>query len=141
MLHIAKSFLRKNGYTDFVGQIINPELNLEAQEIYSKEFKKHIDTSVRDRVNVDKLPLNILQAPLIHQLFPNAKFLLALRHPMDTILSCWMQNFNLKSAMANMVDLNRIVEFYCIAMETLKCRTNYNLNVHETRYEDLLILF
>ena len=38
-----------------------------------------------------------------------------------------------------MVDLERIVEFYSIAMETFKmCRTNYNLNVHEIRYEDLI---
>ena len=50
-----------------------------------------------------------------------------------------MQNFKLNAAMANMVDLNRIVDFYCIAMETFKiCRANYNLNVHEIRYEDLI---
>ena len=58
---------------------------------------------------------------------------------MDTILSCWMQNFKLNDAMANMVDLDRTVDFYCIAMETFKiCRSRYNLNVHEIRYEDLL---
>ena len=58
---------------------------------------------------------------------------------MDTILSCWMQNFKVNMAMANMVDLHRIVEFYCVAMEFFKlCRTNYNLNVHEIRYEDLI---
>jgi hypothetical protein len=50
-----------------------------------------------------------------------------------------MQNFKLNSAMANMVDLDRIVEFYCVAMDTFKiCRAKYNLNVHEIRYEDLL---
>ena len=37
------------------------------------------------------------------------------------------------------VDIERTVEFYCIAMETFKiCRNNYNLNVHEIRYEDLI---
>ena len=82
---------------------------------------------------------NLLKVPLIHQLYPNAKFILALRHPMDTILSCWMQNFKLNQAMANMVDLDRIVDFYGIAMETFKiCRVNYNLNVYEIRYEDLI---
>ena len=41
--------------------------------------------------------------------------------------------------MSNMVDLDRIVEFYCIAMETFKiCRESYNFNVHEIRYEDLI---
>ena len=58
---------------------------------------------------------------------------------MDTILSCWMQNFKLNDAMANMVDLDRIVDFYCIAMEIFKvCRAGYNLNVHEIKYEDLV---
>ena len=50
-----------------------------------------------------------------------------------------MQNFKLTQAMSNMVDIDRIVEFYCIAMEIFKiCRINYNLNVHEIRYEDLI---
>ena len=58
---------------------------------------------------------------------------------MDAILSCWMQNFKLNPAMANMVDLDRIVDFYCIAMEIFKsCRIKYSLNVHEIRYEDLI---
>jgi hypothetical protein len=50
-----------------------------------------------------------------------------------------MQNFKLNDAMANMVDLERIVDFYSVAMETFKiCRAKYNLNVHQIRYEDLI---
>ena len=139
MLSAAESFLKKNGHNDLAEELIPSQLNLEAQKIYRREFNKYIDTTLSDKVYVDKLPLNLLKAPLIHQLYPDAKFILALRHPMDTILSCWMQNFKLNASMANMVDLDRIVDFYCIAMETFKiCRTNYNLNVHEIRYEDLI---
>ena len=134
MLWPVESFLRQNDHNDFVRKLIPSQLNLEAQKIYRREFNKHIDTTSPDKVYIDKLPLNLLQAPLIHQLYPDAKFILALRHPMDTILSCWMQNFKLNPAMANMVDLDRIVEFYCVAMETFKiCRTKYNLSVHEIR--------
>ena len=131
--------MQQKNHNDFVRKLIPPQLNLEAQKIYRREFNKHIDTTSVNKVYVDKLPLNLFRAPLIHQLYPNAKFILALRHPMDTILSCWMQNFKLNPAMANMVDLDRIVDFYCIAMETFKiCRVNYNLNVYEIRYEDLI---
>tara|TARA_B100000963_G_scaffold358937_1_gene384853 strand:- start:171 stop:2465 length:2295 start_codon:yes stop_codon:yes gene_type:complete len=138
MVSTAESFLKKNGHNVLAGELITSQLNLDAQKIYWSEFNKHIDTTSLDKVYIDKLPLNLLQTPLIHQIYPAAKFILALRHPMDTILSCWMQNFKLNAAMANMVDLDRIVDFYCIAMETFKlCRTNYNLNVHEVRYEDL----
>ena len=139
MLSAAESFLQKNGFNDFAKELIPPQLILEAQKVYLGELNKHIDTTSADKVYIDKLPLNLLEVPLIHQLYPDAKFILALRHPMDTILSCWMQNFKLNAAMANMVDLDRIVDFYCIAMETFEiCRSNYNLNVYEIRYEDLI---
>jgi Flp pilus assembly protein TadD len=42
---------------------------------------------------IDKNPLNILRLPVIKRLFPNAKILLAVRHPCDVILSCFMQHF------------------------------------------------
>ena len=45
----------------------------------------------------------------------------------------------MNDAMANLVDLGRIVRMYCVAMETFKiCRTVYDLNVHAIRYESLL---
>ena len=85
------------------------------------------------------MPLNLVKVPLIHQLYPQAKIILALRHPMDSILSCWMQYFRLNSAMANMVDLERIVDFYCVAMDIFKlCRAKYSLSIYEIRYEDFL---
>lgn len=42
---------------------------------------------------VDKNPLNLLRLPAIQRLFPNAPILLAIRHPCDVILSCFMQHF------------------------------------------------
>jgi Flp pilus assembly protein TadD len=42
---------------------------------------------------VDKNPLNILRLPVIRRLFPNAPLILAVRHPCDVMLSCFMQHF------------------------------------------------
>lgn len=42
---------------------------------------------------VDKNPLNLLRLPAIQRLFPNAPIILAIRHPLDVILSCFMQHF------------------------------------------------
>lgn len=42
---------------------------------------------------IDKNPLNILRLPVIRRLFPSAPILLAVRHPCDVILSCYMQHF------------------------------------------------
>ena len=135
----AKTSIRKYGYTNIHNQIFSSDILSDAKNAYYLEAKKHIKKIKIKSVCIDKLPLNLVEVPLIHQLFPNAKFILALRHPFDTILSCWMQDFELNAAMANMVDLDRIVQLYCIAMETFKiCCNSYNLNVHTIRYEDLL---
>jgi tetratricopeptide (TPR) repeat protein len=42
---------------------------------------------------VDKNPLNILRLPVIRRLFPHAPIVLAVRHPYDVLLSCFMQHF------------------------------------------------
>ena len=112
-----------------------------ASDIYFLELKKHVKLNEKPVV-IDKLPLNILDLPLINQIFPKAKFVLALRHPLDCIFSCWMQNFKLNPAMANMVDLERIVDFYLVAMEILTTsQDRYSLNIHRIAYEDLVLDF
>ena len=38
-----------------------------------------------------------------------------------------------------MVDLTRVVDFYCTAMENFEiCRYAYGIEVHEVKYEDLI---
>jgi len=134
----AEAFIKKSGFPE-IGQALPLSVISGARKAYITELDRHRDSTDNKSILIDKLPLNILQIPLIQQLYPRARYILALRHPLDTILSCWMQNFKLNPAMANMVDLDRIVEFYCIAMETFQiCRSKYHLSVHEIRYEDLL---
>jgi hypothetical protein len=112
-----------------------------ASGFYFKELKKHIEIGNKQTL-VDKLPLNILQLPLINQVFPNARYIIALRHPLDCVLSCWMQNFKLNPAMANMIELERIVDFYDTAMSILKLsKERYSLETHRIRYEDLVLDF
>ena len=112
-----------------------------ASSFYLEELEKYIEVG-KKKVVIDKLPLNILQLPLINQIFPNAKFIMALRHPLDCVLSCWMQNFKLNPAMANMVDLERIVDFYCTTMEIFKLsQERYSLDIHRIHYEKLVLDF
>ena len=121
-----------------IENLTNGEL-ANAKEIYFKELEKFVSTKSGGCV-IDKLPLNIVDVPIIHKLFPTAKFILVLRHPLDSILSCWMQLFRLNPAMANMVELDRIVDFYGEAMTVLELsEKRYSLNVHRIRYEDLVL--
>ena len=111
---------------------------LNLQNIYLEELKQNLPNINKPHI-IDKLPLNIVQVPLIHKIFPGSKFIFAQRHPLDSILSCWMQNFQLNSAMSNMVDLAGIVKFYCLAMEVLDLsEKRYSLDIHRIRYEDLV---
>ena len=67
---------------------------------------------------VDKNPLNMMWLPLIHRLFPDARFILALRHPCDVILSCYMQNFRSSVLAAGCSSLERLATAYVAAMES-----------------------
>jgi tetratricopeptide (TPR) repeat protein len=59
---------------------------------YWERVRKKIDLGPGQRL-VDKNPLNLLRLPLIRRLFPDARIVLAIRHPCDTVLSCFMQYF------------------------------------------------
>ena len=139
MVLSARSHLEKNGEMNFIDTILAVDQVREARRVYKAVLDKNVSTVKSTTVLIDKLPLNIIHVPLIHQLFPDAKFILALRHPFDATLSCWMQNFKINDAMANLVNLDRIMDLYCVAMETFRiCRDVYALDVHETTYEGLL---
>lgn len=139
MIELAGAYIRKHDNSDIVSQPLSAEIIAGAREVYQTEFSKHLSERKNRSVCIDKLPLNILRIPLIRQLYPQAKFILSMRHPLDSILSCWMQNFRLNSAMAVMTDLDKIVELYCAAMGCLEqCRLDSDLKVHTIRYEDLI---
>ena len=97
------------------------------------------DPRARGKLVVDKLPLNILGAPLIHRLFPEAKLIFAERHPCDVVLSCFMQHFEVNDAMANFLDLGDAARLYDLVLGFwTKCRALLPLDVHELRYEALV---
>lgn len=107
---------------------------------YFEERAKHLDNSADGKpVIVDKLPLNLIEAGFIHRVFPNAKFILALRHPCDSVLSCYMHTFRLNSAMANFLSLEDAAHLYDQAFSLWdKYHTKLPLQVFEIRYEDIV---
>jgi tetratricopeptide (TPR) repeat protein len=59
---------------------------------------------------VDKMPANFLYAGLIHAVFPRARILHMQRHPIDTCLSMYFQNFVASSPFAS--DLADLAHYY-----------------------------
>jgi Flp pilus assembly protein TadD len=88
---------------------------------------------------IDKFPLMTLRAAYVHRAFPDAKFIFALRHPCDVILSCFMQNFRVTSAMSSFLTLENAAKFYDAAMtHWMRAREIIPLDVHTVRYEDMV---
>jgi len=61
---------------------------------------------------VDKNPLATNAVPHIRRLFPDARIILALRHPCDVVLSCYVTNFKLNDGMSSFTRLETAAELY-----------------------------
>ena len=107
------------------------------RDVYWERLRAH--TKDPRKMIVDKLPLNIIKMPLINLLFPNAKIILAIRHPCDSVLSCFQQLFEPNSAMANFTSLAGSVHLYDKVMTAWNGYCDcFPVHHHLTRYEDLI---
>lgn len=66
---------------------------------------------------IDKLPLNMNWATVIHRMFPAASFILARRNPLDVALSNFAQDFAPNNAMMVMTRLERIAGFHAASFD------------------------
>jgi hypothetical protein len=67
---------------------------------------------VAGRRLVDKNPLNMVLLPLIRRMFPEADIVLVVRHPCDTLLSCFLQNFHAPGVAMLCADLETLARVY-----------------------------
>lgn len=110
----------------------------QARKQYFQAVNRFVSAG-NDKVLVDKNPLLLAQVPLIHRLFPDARFILALRHPADVILSCYFSNFRLTPALSNFLRLDTAAEFYDLVFRTWEnARTIMPLTVYTVVYEQLV---
>jgi tetratricopeptide (TPR) repeat protein len=87
---------------------------------------------------VDKNPLSMLVLPLIRRLFPEARIVLAIRHPCDTLLSCFLQHFRAPGLALACRDLATLAQAYSRAFDFWYSQAALLHPVsYELRYEDL----
>ena len=92
-----------------------------------------------DTLLVDKYPLNLTRLPYILAIFPDARFILALRHPADCVLSCFMHLFAPNDAMANFYTLEDAAALYARVMGLWRhWAENLPLRHHRVHYEHLV---
>src|SRR5690349_21604792 len=117
---------------------VSPDVLAGVRAKYWGRVAKKVKLSAGERL-VDKNPLNILRLPVIRRVFPNARIVLAVRHPCDVILSCYMQQFRApdfallcRSIDSLALGFRRTFDYWYGQSELLAPA------VHELKYEDFV---
>ena len=88
---------------------------------------------------IDKNPLAMNMLPQIYRIFPDARIILALRHPCDVLLSCFSTNFKLNDAMSNFVRLDTAAELYDLSFSFFeRAQKLFDMPVHRIVYENIV---
>ena len=122
--------------------IINENEILNIRGKYYEILKSNVKKYDKSKIFIDKLPLNIIHVGEILKIFPNAKFIVSIRHPCDCVLSCFMQDFKLNNAMSNFLNLKDSAKLYDLVMDLwFLFKSKLSINYHEIKYENLILNF
>lgn len=109
-----------------------------ARALYFERVGKVVDLAPGVTV-IDKHPLHLNKVPVMKRLFPNARYILALRHPCDVLLSCFITNFRTNHAMANFLELETAAWLYDQTFAYWEeARQTFGLDVETVVYERLV---
>ena len=119
--------------------------NISLEEIKNlrKYYFDQINIDYKNIVNViDKLPLTITELGFVKKIFPDAKIILALRHPCDVVISCFFSSFKMNRAMINFLSVKNTVDFYNKVLDLFEFYENeLNLEIIKIKYEDIVLNF
>jgi tetratricopeptide (TPR) repeat protein len=110
-----------------------------AREDYFRFNERFLRRPIEGRWLIDKNPALTVLIPAVIRIFPEAKFLFALRDPRDVCLSCFMQYLRLNPVASAYLTLEGTVQQYASVMglwlALLPRMKNQSL---EVRYEDVV---
>ena len=117
-------------------------LSHEALEDLRRHYRESVARMVAIPAGVrlvDKNPLNMLALPVIRRVFPRARVIRCLRHPCDTILSCYLQHFRDPEVFALCASIERLAHEYAAFHEHFQHHVDVlQMQVLTMRYEDLI---
>ena len=117
----------------------SPQLLQPLRANYLNLTERFLGETIGSRSLIEKNPALTVFIPAVVRVFPEAKFLVALRDPRDVCLSCFMQPLALTPVSSSFLSLDGTVTEYASVMgfwRTLKPQMR-NLAL-EVRYEDLV---
>jgi tetratricopeptide (TPR) repeat protein len=134
---LAAAVIPAMGAEDRVGDLTAPELD-RLRRLYFEDLERFSPPASGQAI-VDKNPLLMARAPVIHRLFPDARIVFVERHPCDSLLSCFMSNFQLNYAMRSFTDLEEAARTYDTVFDSwTRAETLLPLRVHRIRYERMV---
>lgn len=139
MLQRVLEHLRSTGrhYPRDLSQLTDAEC-ASLRDLYWSEARRMIELEPGRRL-VDKHPLNFLALPLIRRIFPKAQVIFCQRHPCDSMLSSYMQNFRDAGLAAECASLERIAGLYVrLTQRWIHDSSLFPEHVLFCRHEDLI---
>ena len=124
-------------YPTELGKLTDSDIN-DIRARYWASVRTRVPLAPNRRL-VDKNPMNMVLLPIIHRLFPTAPIILAIRHPCDTLMSCFLQHFPSDLALLGR-DLSALAKSYSRAFgfwESQRSLLRATLHLHELKYEQL----
>lgn len=118
---------------------MTPNQFAHARAAYFAEVAKYV-TREPGSIVVDRQPFNTSIVGPLHRIFPQSKFVMAIRHPLDVCLSCFMQNFGVNSGTAHFFSLEEGALYYARTMYIWRHFVELlPMDYHIVRYEDLVV--
>jgi tetratricopeptide (TPR) repeat protein len=117
----------------------SPTTLQEARASYFRCAEALLGNPIGDQLLIDKNPSLTTLVPAVIRVFPETKFLVALRDPRDVCLSFFMQPLPLNLSSASYLTLEGTVEEYGALMGLWRVMAPRMQNPHiEVRYEDMV---
>jgi hypothetical protein len=119
------------------------KLNTEDKNLLRKSYFKHITEQgyglPQSGIIVEKDPHSTEALPFIQQIFPAAKIIITLRHPLDVCISCFQIHFKSNIKNNQLMTMEDIVNRYINVFTLLGSYQNeLSIQPYFIRYEDLV---
>jgi len=139
---IRDRFFEKNNNEIQALESLNDNDILSLQSEYFDKLHEITKKDTHSTIIIDKLPLNLIEVGFIKRIFPQSKFILMLRHPCDSVLSCFMSDFKINEGMASFYNLKDATILYNEVFSLWNQYVEvYDLVYYQVKYEEVVLNF
>ena len=132
LLDIRHQFYKNHEISEIFNLDESEKIRMQKQYFSSFDYNPN-------KLIVDKYPLNLIELGFLKTLFPKSKIILAIRHPLDCIISCVLTAFKMNEGMVNFENIHTTSFFYNECFELLfKYFSFYEIQYHQIKYENII---